>query len=65
MRLHLKFRNRIDAWAFKLVLLVAAFISFEWFFHVAPADELMLQVFIALVLGSVGLYRYAKRLQRK
>jgi hypothetical protein len=64
MQLHLK-RNRIDAWAFKFVLLVVAFISFEWFFHIAPADELVLQVFIVLVLGSVGLYRYAKRLQDK
>jgi hypothetical protein len=65
MRLHLKFRNRIDAWAFRFVLLLVALISFEWFFQVAPADELVPQVLIALVLGCVGLYRYAKRLQDK
>ena len=63
MRLRLKFRNRIDAWAFKFVLLVVALISSEWFFHIAPGDELVLQALIALVLGSVGLYRYAKWLQ--
>ena len=65
MRLHLKFRNRIDAWAFRFVLLLMTLISFEWFFHVTPADELMLQVLIAFVLGAVGLYRYANRLEDK
>ena len=62
MRLHLKFKSRVDAWAFRFVLVVAALISFEWLFHIAPADELLLQVFIAVVLGAAGLYRYAKGL---
>jgi uncharacterized membrane protein YobD (UPF0266 family) len=62
MRLHLKFRNRIDAWAFKFALLVAALIGFEWVSHIAPADELLLQVLIAIILGAAGLYNYAKGL---
>ena len=63
MRLQLKFRNRIDAWAVRFVLVVAALIGFEWFFHIAPADELLIQVVIAIVLGAAGLYRYAKGLR--
>jgi hypothetical protein len=62
MRLHLKFRNRIDVWTFRFALAVATLVALEWFFHVAPADELLLQVLIALVLGAVGLYRYARHL---
>ena len=62
MSLHLNFKNRIDAWAFRFVLVVAALISFEWLLHIAPAEELLLQVFIAVVLGAAGLYRYAKGL---
>jgi hypothetical protein len=65
MRLHLKFRNRIDAWAARFIAAVAALIAFEWFFRIAPTDELVLQVLIALVLGAVGLYGYAKHLDDK
>ena len=63
MNPRLSFTNRIDAWAFRFVVLLVALISFEGLFHIAPADELLVQVFIALVLGSVDLYRYANRLQ--
>ncbi len=65
MKPKLKFRNRIDAWAFRFVVLLAVLISFEWLFHIAPMDELVFQVFIALLLGCVGLYRYAKQLRDK
>ncbi len=60
-----KFTNRIDAWGFRFGVLLAALITFEWLFHIAPKDELVFQVVITLVLGCVGLYRYAKRLQDK
>ncbi len=62
MRLHLKFRNRIDAWAFTFVLAVAVLICCEWLFHIAPVDELLVQVVILILLGAAGLYRYAKGL---
>ena len=62
MRLHLKFKNRADTWAFRFVLAVAAVIGFEWFLRIAPPDELLLQELIAVVLGAAGLYRYAKGL---
>ncbi len=41
---------------------MAALIAFEWLFHIAAADELLIQVFIFLILGAVGLYRYATQL---
>jgi hypothetical protein len=63
MSLHLKFKSRVDAWAFRFALVVVALISFEWFLHIAPPDELLLQVLLALVLGAAGLYRYAKGLR--
>lgn len=62
MRLHLKFRNPTDAWAFRFVLAVVVLISCEWLFHIAPVDELLVQVVILVLLGAAGLYRYAKGL---
>ena len=65
MKLHLKFRNRIDARAFRFTLGVAALIAFEWLFHIAATDELLIQALIAVLLGAAGLYRYAKGLHNE
>ena len=63
MSMRLRFKSRVDAWTFRFVLAVAALIGLEWFFHIAPPEELLLQVLIAVVLGAAGLYRYAKGLR--
>ena len=65
MRLQLKFKNRVDAWAFRFVPVVAVLIGFEWFLHITSPDELLLQVLIAGVLGAAALYRYAKGLHNE